>query len=823
MLKFIKKITPFLIITVLFSPTHGKTTNNENHKPQQNQTYTPIMSSDMDNLYFQAMQENFADLPIASEVHLRFIMNDQTTPFLDLVKKYLDTYYGDEEDARKIMKDETSSFKELTQKIKENLLNGDEKIDIKYDQIIPTGSRDIINEILEEEQKNKERIVVYHSTPFEVGVIIDILSTLRSILAQQKSFSYRWDSAFKEIDNTIEYLEVGLNQKGGWANQTDKVLCSNLSLFANHKNDGESTFYFWMFGGGGVSSPPFDKVFKPILKNLGLPEELYKEYEKFLEIINKENLLKRATRLLQFFVNSSDIDKVGYVYHQSLNVSGQKNVPFPLRLISSENNQNFPIPIDMDFEQWKTYNLEQIGDMGETFIFKQDNPVAKLFYLTNKPSEILKVYRSTPYLFEKIFPLYYKYLGDYINLVYDQCEKEKGWCSKLHDAKNTMMWRHDYQLAQINNCFNRMQFRILIKPELVNNPNIIKIKKYWQIKQDPQKEEEYKKKLYTLVSKHVNMLIHKKDPTTLEGGKVTLFEDMKKTSSDSPVGNLDLEPIKPSASIQQIKGWIQGDNLAEFQKYFNDPNRTQDLFDELSEKEMPSKYLDLAEKGTKSLDQKYNIFSDIIEHAKSPILNFVFQKLLSIRNMTLEKKIKMVADLLTTRKKDLVISAKEKKKLEMLLLLAFNNDKFEQVSMLLDLGIQNPKITYKDLLFKVLATQEIDLIKKLDFNKFDLNSLNEKGETPLFKVVITGTTNIPVSIAEILLKYQADPNKGKYNLENKQLLYTPLEAAAGMGKTQMVQLLLKYGATVTDTAIEMAKKRRYVDIVEILLKAQEKK
>ncbi len=211
-------------------------------------------------------------MPSASEAHLRTLLNDSRLPFDTLVARYLDSKpFGLE---------------------------------------ITGPMRGQIKAVLDMESRNRDKIISYHGLPFRIAVVMDILSTLRSVLSQQKSFSYRWDSAFSEIERVEDYFNT-IYSNGGWEKHKDQVICANLALFGNHDVSSESTFEYWI-ANRGAGTFPFEDIFGPVLQEMGLPGGLYQDYEAF--VAWAEKILNPSGRLLQIFINPPDADQTGFVY-----------------------------------------------------------------------------------------------------------------------------------------------------------------------------------------------------------------------------------------------------------------------------------------------------------------------------------------------------------------------------------------------------------------------------------------------------------------------------------------------------------------------------
>lgn len=147
-------------------------------------------------------------------------------------------------------------------------------------------------------------------------------------------------------------------------------------------------------------------------------------------------------------------------------------------------------------------------------------------------------------------------------------------------------------------------------------------------------------------------------------------------------------------------------------------------------------------------------------------------------------------------------------------------------------------------IFKALDSKDVQLCKKVISNASNLDTLNEQGYTPLILSSYRGEKEIVVqllkkgadvnyitnqgsalhgvafkgnvNIAELLLKFQADPNIKDRNST------TPLIYAVLFSHIELVKLLLKYGAdpNIKDhaglSALDHAKALESKELTELL-------
>lgn len=100
---------------------------------------------------------------------------------------------------------------------------------------------------------------------------------------------------------------------------------------------------------------------------------------------------------------------------------------------------------------------------------------------------------------------------------------------------------------------------------------------------------------------------------------------------------------------------------------------------------------------------------------------------------------------------------------------------------------ETPKYSYlyDTSLIRSIKTKDVDRIKLLMYANIDTNEKNDEGYTPLY---VAADTDLPLDYVRMMLQRNA-----KVNLTSKGKI-TPLMIAVAGGKTDLVKLLLEYGA-----------------------------
>ena len=515
-----------------------------------------------------------------------------------------------------------------------------------------------IKAVLDMESRNRDKIVSYHGLPFRIAVVMDILSTLRSVLSQQKSFSYRWDSAFSEIERVEDYFNT-IYSNGGWEKHKDQVICANLALFGNHDVSSESTFEYWI-ANRGAGTFPFEEIFGPVLREIGLPEGLYQDYEAF--VAWAEKILNPSGRLLQIFINPPDADQTGFVYWILKGGTSHPKMAMPLGR-PSPNDADLTLPDLSTDAAAQAYDRDFIGSQGEKYFDNQTTPVAQTFTLSTNMAEIMHLYRRSPERLNDMLNAYYAAHLIYFQRMrdsllgrekpFDPQDPYRIFFEKGMYCTGELLQSLQQRVEKHRESINSLQMRLLIKPELVNNPRVMTIHQHWAVPQDPSRERRYKRRLYEMVSKHVNLLLHQARRASripLDGGESSgLLDAMHDTSRRSPMGRLDLElrVRRSDKDNQRIAHWIENDDVGAFQEYFEHPLNAPYLFQPFSVRDgLDVEYLDL-EAEPKRLLPKDGELSSVLDRALSQdnpgrIVRYLIAKIPKSRFLLPSQKMRMV-------------------------------------------------------------------------------------------------------------------------------------------------------------------------------------
>jgi len=119
--------------------------------------------------------------------------------------------------------------------------------------------------------------------------------------------------------------------------------------------------------------------------------------------------------------------------------------------------------------------------------------------------------------------------------------------------------------------------------------------------------------------------------------------------------------------------------------------------------------------------------------------------------------------------------------------------------------------------FQAIRLSKVEDVKKYIAAKFDLNTYNSAGDTPLHVAARQNS----VEIAALLLENGANPRLGRQTVPE----HTPLDDAVGFGKPEMVELLARHGGYVPGNRVggrsllHRAAEKGKPRIVEALIRA----
>jgi hypothetical protein len=499
----------------------------------------------------------------ASEAHLRNWYNDFKTPFENLINTHL----------------EKNSFK----------LN------------IPVDAQEQIHAILNTENERKNEIVLYHALPFSVAFCTDIIKILRDIIIQKTSIAYRWEDAFEKLNNYQEYFDKEYNQKGGWTNEKERVLCTNLALFGNESIDPESTFKYWAKNSSASSNGKhlLEKILKPIFKSIGLPEGLYTDYITLYE--KAISNYPASGRLLQIFINPEEANHLAFVYWILAGGTSHLRSDLPIEFNQKENDL---LPINE--EEWKECNktCDTFGD----FLKQQALHDKRNFTLSHDMNTIMNLYKTDPNKLDSLLTKYKVEQHEYALKILKTNDYEKLF--------NNINFRAKQYKRPNGNELNKLQGRFLALPQLINNPQIISINQYWFTPWTKEQEEKYQMELREQVMDHLNLLFSKQ-----KNSKKEKYENIfvKKMNQTKDIFNLD-SPARDLIDSENLLVIIQNDDLKSLKKIFDKKENAPFLFEPFYQEKIIA--------GDKHII-KFTLFDQALSLRAENILSFLKEKIVT--------------------------------------------------------------------------------------------------------------------------------------------------------------------------------------------------
>lgn len=196
-------------------------------------------------------------------------------------------------------------------------LNSDFTKDIFFNQ-------QLLKSLMKERSLDPKHMVLYHATSGEIGFIYDIFTELRQLISgqfHQSTQIFRGiDLVFKEVDNIIAFQKkFGINSqenkgnsfKGNYDdNYPDFTLSANFFLFGNPERDTSSSFdlFFKSSSIKPISIEHFFQYLESILNGLRLNIDRYK---RLYENIIGESILSNG-RLYQIAIHPDYINTLVY-------------------------------------------------------------------------------------------------------------------------------------------------------------------------------------------------------------------------------------------------------------------------------------------------------------------------------------------------------------------------------------------------------------------------------------------------------------------------------------------------------------------------------
>lgn len=164
------------------------------------------------------------------------------------------------------------------------------------------------------ERENRSKVVFYHATSAEIGLLFDFLSEIRNTLAingHEQVYLRALDSIFSEYpaikDFIAEFTVDGITNNY-IANYQDAGLAVNPFLFSNGVRP--TSCSYWYLWKGFSNWPQISTVFKTLKKRLGIRGS-YTEFDKIYQKYFFDND-RYHSRLLQIFVEPHWVDKISY-------------------------------------------------------------------------------------------------------------------------------------------------------------------------------------------------------------------------------------------------------------------------------------------------------------------------------------------------------------------------------------------------------------------------------------------------------------------------------------------------------------------------------
>ena len=154
------------------------------------------------------------------------------------------------------------------------------------------------------------------------------------------------------------------------------------------------------------------------------------------------------------------------------------------------------------------------------------------------------------------------------------------------------------------------------------------------------------------------------------------------------------------------------------------------------------------------------------------------------------------------------------------LFLAVLNNDLEMVKLLIERGANvNIKTQHGEtILPAAMFDADLEIVKLLINEGVDVNNFSKMGMTPLLFVTSVPESKRVIEVTKLLIEAGA-----KVNIKDKKLGMTPLMYASKIGNENIVKILLKSGANLSqtnnkgETALDLAKENK--NIIKILKKA----